>query len=97
MRRIVSTVRLILGLAPFAAAAPVPGQGPWETKLQARDIGGNPVALDAAGAVFFYYDTALNITWLRNWNASAGSSFDNGSSTTDGRMNHPGFRGDLFA
>jgi hypothetical protein len=84
-RLLAPTVCLALGLAPVATAAPVSGQGSWETTLQARDIGGNPVALDAAGAVF-YYDTALDITWLRNWNASAGSSFDNGSSTTDGRM-----------
>lgn len=27
-----------------------------------------------------------NITWLQNWNTAAGSSYDDGSSTTDGRM-----------
>ena len=32
------------------------------------------------------YDTDLNITWLTNANAGAGSKFDNGTSTTDGLM-----------
>ena len=50
-------------------AAVVPGQGTWETTLQARDLTGDGVA-DA------YYDTSLNITWLRNWDV-------NGSMTAD--------------
>lgn len=50
-----------------------------QAALQARDLDGDTVT-DA------YYDTVLNITWLRDWNAGAGSSFDNGLSTTDGRM-----------
>lgn len=32
------------------------------------------------------YDSYLNITWLQNANYGAGSSYDNGDSTTDGRM-----------
>lgn len=44
-----------------ALSAGVSGQGTWETTLQARDINGDGVA-DA------YYDTALNITWMANWN-----------------------------
>ena len=32
------------------------------------------------------YDTDLNITWLADANAGAGSAFDDGFSTTDGRM-----------
>ena len=62
-----------------AQSAGIPGQGTWETTLLARDINGDGVA-DA------YYDTTLNITWLANMNAAAGSAFDNGSSATDGRM-----------
>ena len=31
-------------------------------------------------------DTTTNLIWLKNWNLGAGSSFDNGSSFTDGRM-----------
>lgn len=41
-----------------------------QAALQPRDINGDTVA-DA------YYDTVLNITWLANANAGAGSSFDN--------------------
>lgn len=32
------------------------------------------------------YDSDLNITWLQNANLGAGSSYDNGFSTTDGQM-----------
>ena len=32
------------------------------------------------------YDTDLNITWLANARAAAGSGFDDGFSTTDGRL-----------
>lgn len=48
-----------------AHAAPVPGQGTWETTLKARDLSGQPVALNDNAAVFFY-DTELDITWTRN-------------------------------
>ncbi|MGE5453431.1 MAG: hypothetical protein ACM3VZ_16500 [Acidobacteriota bacterium] len=40
-----------------AQAAPVAGQGSWESTLMARDLNGDGVA-DA------YYDTQLNISWL---------------------------------
>lgn len=60
-------------------AAPVSGQGTWQTTLQDRDLDGN-------GTTDAFYDTALNITWLRNANAGAGSSFDDGKSSTDGKM-----------
>jgi len=66
-------------LACAAQAAPVSGQGDWETTLHARDIDGD-------GSVDAYYDSALNITWLADANAGAGSSFDDGASTTDGDM-----------
>jgi hypothetical protein len=33
-----------------------------------------------------YYDTSLDITWLANANAGAGTSFDDGFDTSDGRM-----------
>lgn len=54
-----------IALAMAAQAGPVAGQGTWETTLKARDIHGQPVALNADDAVFFY-DTALDITWTRN-------------------------------
>lgn len=40
-------------------ATPVSGQGTWETTLQARDLDGDNLT-DA------FYDTVLNITWLRD-------------------------------
>lgn len=69
----------LMAMAGAAQAASVPGLGTWEATLQARDMNGDTV-VDA------YYDTALNITWVANANAGAGSRFDDGSSTTDGRM-----------
>lgn len=33
-----------------------------------------------------YYDTVLDITWLADANAGAGSIYDDGASSTDGRM-----------
>ena len=36
--------------------------------------------------VFAYYDPAMNITWLQNTNAGAGSAFDDGRFGNDGRM-----------
>jgi hypothetical protein len=50
-----------LALALPAHTAPVPGQGNWQTTLQARDLNGDTVT-DA------FYDTKLNITWLRDAN-----------------------------
>jgi len=42
--------------------------------------------LDADATPDAYYDTTLNITWLANANAGAGSAYDNGSSLSDGAM-----------
>ncbi len=68
-------VALVLGATAVAAQAePVTTQGTWwgtdgtDGTLKGRDINGNAVALNSADAVFFY-DTKLNITWLRDWNA----------------------------
>ena len=64
-----------------AQAAAVSGQGTWETTLQARDINGDGVA-DA------FYDTVLNVTWLADANAAAGTIYDSSGYTTatDGKM-----------
>ena len=51
-------------------AAPVSGQGTWETTLQARDLDGNGVT-DA------FYDTLLDITWLRDANVNSYQTWDN--------------------
>ena len=59
----------VAAIAVAAQAGPVIGQGTWESTLKARDINGNAVALDAASAAFFY-DTTLDVTWLRNMNVN---------------------------
>jgi hypothetical protein len=46
-----------------AQAAGVPGQGTWEMTLQPRELDGN-----AANGPEAFYDTVLDITWLRNAN-----------------------------
>lgn len=43
---------------PAARAAGIPGQGTWETTLQARDLDGDLATAEA------YYDTVMDITWL---------------------------------
>ncbi|MHB8744174.1 MAG: Lcl domain-containing protein [Sulfuricaulis sp.] len=50
----------------IASAAPISGQGDWETTLQTRYLGGSTTP-DA------YYDTSLNITWLADANAAGGT------------------------
>lgn len=60
---------LTLACALPAHAAAVSGQGTWETTLLGRDINRNAVAADAASAVYLY-DTALNVTWLRDANVN---------------------------
>lgn len=49
--------------AGAAQALGVPGQGTWETTLQPRDLDGN-----AANGPEAFYDTVLDITWLRDAN-----------------------------
>lgn len=66
-------------MATPAQATAVPGQGTWETTLQSRDLDGNGIT-DA------FYDTTLNITWLRDANVigdrfwSAAKAWANGYS-----------------
>jgi hypothetical protein len=64
-------VGVVLGLtAGVAAANPSP--------LQGRDINGNAVGATDASAVF-EYDPNLNMTWLRDWNYAATTSYANAS------------------
>ena len=55
-----------------AAQAGVSGQGTWETTLQPRDINGDTVT-DS------FYDTILDVTWLRNANVNGSSGSGNWS------------------
>jgi hypothetical protein len=54
--------------AGLAAAAPVPGQGTWETTLAARD-------LNSDGFADAYYDKTLNISWLADANVIGAVDF----------------------
>lgn len=59
-------------VASAAHSVAVPGQGTWETTLHARDIAGRSLGSLSDREAVFYYDAALDITWLRDWNFSAG-------------------------
>jgi hypothetical protein len=63
-----------------AHAAPISGQGTWESTLQGRDLDGNLSTFEA------YYDTVLDITWLANANAGGGSYYDGVDGTLDGAL-----------
>jgi PEP-CTERM motif len=77
MKRTAAIVGVVLGLtAGLAAANPLP--------LQGRDINGNAVGATDASAVF-EYDPNLNLTWLRDWNYAATTSYANAS--LSGEMN----------
>lgn len=61
----------LLALACVGAqAAPVSGQGTWESTLQARDLDGN-----ADNGPEAWFDTALNVTWVANANLAGVSGF----------------------
>jgi hypothetical protein len=96
-RAVARTMALVLTLASGTAlAVPLIDRGTWygtdgtDGTLRGRDASGAPVSMLVGGAVNpsmkYVYDTVLDLTWLADWNAAAGSSFDNGSSTTDGWM-----------
>ena len=79
--RALLTVAVMLFGAVSAHAQAVSGQGTWETTLQARDVGNT-------GTTNAFYDTALNITWLRdaNVNRGNGNNIPNVSYIPDGLM-----------
>lgn len=56
-------------LAHSAHAVPVVGQGTWETTLQPRDLNGDR-QVDA------FYDTTLDVTWLRDADANGRMTWD---------------------
>lgn len=66
MKRLALTSALLA--AGLAQAAGIPGQGSWQATLQARNLQGQAVALDSAQAAFFY-DSVLDVTWLRQASA----------------------------
>jgi hypothetical protein len=81
----------VSGVAPVALwcagtihAAGVAGQGTWETTLQARD-------LDGDGETDAYYDTVLNVTWLRNANVNGIQFWDEAKAWAKS-LRHGGYR-----
>lgn len=86
-----AAVAVLVAATGTANAGPMTSMGTWwgtdgtDGTLKARDIDRNEVALDSTDA-YFFYDTVLDLTWLRDWNAGAGTSFDNGSNANDGLM-----------
>lgn len=74
MTAVSTTICTTLALAAACAggsaqAAPVAGQGTWQSTLAARDINGD-------GTVDAFHDETLNVTWLADANAAVGSAFD---------------------
>jgi hypothetical protein len=63
---VVIALALLVGSA--AVAAPIHGQGTWESTLKARDLDGN-------GSVDAFYDTDLNITWMADPGRSNDGTF----------------------
>jgi len=62
---------LAMSLAGAAQAVGVPGQGTWETTLQARDLDGN-----LANGPEAFYDTTLDVTWLADANQNGPMNWD---------------------
>lgn len=70
---------LLAGAWPaLVQAGPVIGQGTWQTTLQPRD-------LDGDGTTDAFYDTVLNLSWLADANALAGTAYDGFFTPDDGR------------
>ena len=74
--RTAAAMGLALACVLPAQAAPVSGQGTWETTLLGRDINRNAVAATDTSAVYLY-DTTLGVTWLRDANANGKMSWAN--------------------
>lgn len=74
---VLSVITLLLS-ATGAQAAPISGQGTWETTLQARD-------LNSDGTVDAWYDTTRNVSWLADAGAITGTVYDDGFDSSDGR------------
>lgn len=67
-------------MAALGVAASLAMMSAAHAALQGRDLDGNLSTFEA------YYDTVLAITWLANANQGAGSGYDDGASSSDGRM-----------
>ncbi len=78
--RVLAAALLAAG-ALTAQAAQVTTQGTWygtdgtDGTLRARDINGHPLALVTDPNAKYFYDTALNLTWLGDGNANGPMSW----------------------
>jgi hypothetical protein len=71
LRQVAGALALVV-LAFQSHAAPISGQGTWETTLQPRDADPGTPGIEA------YYDTDLDITWLADANYPATSGYATG-------------------
>ena len=60
---------VLIAATTLVSATQISGQGTWESTLLGRDAMGHTVSGSSPDAVFLY-DTALNITWLKDANAN---------------------------
>lgn len=67
-----------LVVASIVQAAPLSGQGTWETSLEGRDLDGDLSNAEA------YYDTVLDITWLANADAGETKSWADAKAWAEG-------------
>lgn len=76
IRAIVIAFGVVVGISGSTNAAPIPGQGTWETTLLGR-------APTTAGGIDYqaYYDVSRDITWLADADLARTSGYD-----TDGKM-----------
>jgi hypothetical protein len=67
---LLTLVGLVVALgASGAQAGAISGRGTWETTLQYRDLDGN-----LANGPEAFYDTVLDVTWLRDANVNQGNN-----------------------
>ena len=85
LKRILTCLAVVAAAVTLAHAAPRPGQGSWQDTLQARDLDGN-----FGNGAEAYFDTALNITWLADVNAIAGTVYDTVDPTRLTESRHDG-------
>ena len=85
LKRILTCLAAVAAAVTLAHAAPRPGQGSWQDTLQARDLDGN-----FGNGAEAYFDTALNITWLADVNAIAGTVYDTVDPTRLTESRHDG-------
>ena len=70
--KLITAFTAALGLSTTSIAAPVSGQGTWETTLEGR-----LETATGSGVFLAYYDTVLDITWAADANTNGAGTWDN--------------------